>query len=85
MVCLWVGLLWVGLVCFSHPSTPMQSARYDIAGFVSIISDWPITDQAILRYKEDDEWKETTMSTINLIVTNLSYLGNEYIIKVSNI
>ena len=57
-----------------------KSARYDIAGFVSIVSDWPIADEAVLRYKEndDDEWKETKMSTINLIVTNLSYLGNDH-------
>jgi hypothetical protein len=57
-----------------------KSARYDIAGFVSLISDWPITDEATLKYKETEggEWKEVEISTINLITTNLSHLGSDH-------
>ena len=59
-----------------------RSARYDIAGFASLISDWPIADKGRLEYREFDvdtgktsDWKETDISLINMIATNLDYLG----------
>ena len=54
-----------------------RSARYDIAGFVSLISDWPVADKGELEYKDSEtgEWKTTEISLINMICTNLDYLG----------
>lgn len=61
-----------------------KSMRYDIAGFVSLISDWPIADKGILEYREADgspegaPWKSTEISLINLICTNLDKQGKKY-------
>ena len=54
-----------------------RSARYDIAGFVSLISDWPVADKGNLEYKDSatGEWIKTEISLINMICTNLDYLG----------
>lgn len=54
-----------------------KSMRYDIAGFVSLISDWPITDTGVLEYREADgtpeggKWKSEEISLINMCVTCL--------------
>lgn len=34
-----------------------RSMRYDIAGFVSLIQDWPVADKGILEYREAIEGK----------------------------
>jgi diacylglycerol kinase family enzyme len=62
-----------------------RSARYDIAGFVTMIQDWPVIDNGMLEYWEGDRdaagekvWKSTEVSCINLVATNLSKLGNDH-------
>lgn len=61
-----------------------RSARYDIAGFVTMIQDWPVIDNATLEYwggemdGDDKVWKTTDISCINLVATNLAFLGNDH-------
>jgi len=62
-----------------------RSMRYDIAGFVSLIKDWPVADVGKLEYREaiegSDEpgpWQETEISLINLICTNMDKLGKKH-------
>jgi diacylglycerol kinase family enzyme len=61
-----------------------RSMRYDIAGFASLVNDWPVADKGTLEYREaiegqDDPgpWVTTEISVINLIVTNMATLGRK--------
>merc|ERR1712137_9020 len=60
-----------------------KSARYDIAGFVSLISDWPIVDEGVLEYREWDgsthgsEWKTKNISLVNMLATNIARQGKK--------
>lgn len=61
-----------------------RSMRYDIAGFVSLVNDWPVADTGVLEYREaiegqDDPgpWKKTEIKLINLIATNMDRLGKK--------
>jgi hypothetical protein len=57
-----------------------KSRRYDIAGFASLIADWPIEDKGVLTWREDvgGPWKTENISLINLITTNLDSLGEKH-------
>lgn len=61
-----------------------KSSRYDIAGFVSLISDWPIADKGILEYREYDgsedgaPWQKKEISLINMLASNLDKQGKKY-------
>lgn len=60
-----------------------RSMRYDLAGFVSLVSDWPVADSCVLEYREaepySDEdpkpWQKAEIKLINLITTNMDTLG----------
>ena len=60
-----------------------KSARYDIAGFVSLISDWPVADKGVLEYREFDgtpdgaPWAKKEISLINMITSNLDKQGKK--------
>eukprot|EP00730_Choanoeca_flexa_P007789 TRINITY_DN12393_c0_g1_i4.p1 TRINITY_DN12393_c0_g1~~TRINITY_DN12393_c0_g1_i4.p1 ORF type:complete len:476 (+),score=119.90 TRINITY_DN12393_c0_g1_i4:888-2315(+) len=63
-----------------------KKARYDIAGAVSMLTDWPIVDKFKFEYpvKKDDgthEWKTEYLSTINMISANMPYLGDDHAIS----
>eukprot|EP00040_Diaphanoeca_grandis_P022871 m.123580 g.123580 ORF g.123580 m.123580 type:complete len:527 (+) comp28999_c0_seq1:206-1786(+) len=61
-----------------------KSMRYDIAGFVTLIRDWPIIDTGILEFREADgseegaPWKKKEISIVNLMASNLAQQGKKY-------
>ncbi|EDQ88820.1 uncharacterized protein MONBRDRAFT_32642 [Monosiga brevicollis MX1] len=55
-----------------------KKARYDIAGAVSLLSDWPIVDEFDFSYPvSENEWATERLRTINLIASNMPYLGSD--------
>ena len=57
--------------------------RYDLAGFVTTISQWPITSKAKLSFLVSDgnggeKWVEEHSSICNLLITNLPELGEDH-------
>lgn len=64
-----------------------KRARYDIAGAVTMLRDWPIVDVGKLEYPKEvkgkggkitTEWVTTEVSCVNLIAANLPFLGSDH-------
>ncbi len=63
-----------------------KNVRYDLAGFVTMVRDWPVIDKARMHFlmdvKHGDttklEWVEEDVSLVNMVVTNLSKLGVDH-------
>lgn len=65
-----------------------KKARYDIAGAVTVLSDWPVIDACKFEYlkehknpitkKVHSSWKTEMIDTINMVATNMPYLGNDH-------
>eukprot|EP00048_Salpingoeca_helianthica_P023945 m.28474 g.28474 ORF g.28474 m.28474 type:complete len:871 (+) comp9086_c0_seq2:192-2804(+) len=64
-----------------------KQARYDIAGFITLVTDWPVVTRGLLSYPEikPDErggtvevWKSRNIASINLIASNVPKLGNDH-------
>eukprot|EP00039_Didymoeca_costata_P025376 m.13110 g.13110 ORF g.13110 m.13110 type:complete len:503 (-) comp4793_c0_seq2:81-1589(-) len=55
--------------------------RYDLAGFVSMMKDWPPTCKCTISYPkegEPDGWAHEEASLTNMAATNLSWLGVDH-------
>jgi hypothetical protein len=57
-----------------------KTFRYDIAGFVSLIKDWPPRCRAILHYPvgAGQPWASAEIDCINFTATNLPWLGVDH-------
>lgn len=55
-----------------------KSFRYDLAGFVSMLKDWPLQCKATLEYPTDSGIKTEEISLINFTATNLPWLGVDH-------
>eukprot|EP00047_Mylnosiga_fluctuans_P023539 m.139911 g.139911 ORF g.139911 m.139911 type:complete len:857 (-) comp9621_c0_seq5:187-2757(-) len=78
----------VGLMADKLRWVPGQKqARYDIAGAVTMLSDWPIVCRGQLSYPVTEAgpdgakstvWKSKNIGCINLIASNVPLLGNDH-------
>lgn len=59
-----------------------KRARYDIAGAVTMLRDWPVIDRAVLEYPEMERgvevWRKENIGAVNMIATNLPFLGDDH-------
>lgn len=56
-----------------------RAARYDIAGFVTMLKEWPVLDKGTFSYLDKDgNWVERPLETINLTATKMSHLGDDH-------
>lgn len=64
-----------------------KQARYDIAGFVTVLTDWPVVSRGLLSYPHSEKdqdgnmvevWTTRNIASINLIASNVPKLGNDH-------
>lgn len=57
-----------------------KNFRYDLAGFVSMLKDWPPVCRCKISYPVEgqEEWKEEDISVTNFTATNLPWLGVDH-------